>query len=189
MPSLKEITWSLYGCYKLALRDKDALSFFNFSASGFWSSFAAMVLGLLVTILQKSLEYKIAHTNVGLIQFVALIVSALAVSWIFYLIAVSIISKYMGFSQHIGGFIIVYNWSQLALTGIWVILSILTLGLFGPTALGIIGLLFIGLSYTYLWYILVVTLKVSPMVAVGLSVLEFAISVLIQQTAINAFLA
>ena len=188
MPNLKEITWSLYGCYKLAIRDKDALSFFNFSASGFWASFSAVFLALFLTAIQELMKSRYFPDDTDVFQFIILIVLAITVSWIFYLAAVGLVSKYMGFSQNYSAFIIVYNWSQLAVIAAWFILSVLTLGLLGPDALKFVGLLFIGLTYTYLWYILVATLKVSALTAIALTIMEFSISIFIQQTVLQMFL-
>jgi len=186
MASINEITWSIYGCYRLALKDKNALSLFNLSSTGFWTSFSAILLGLIVTLLQKGIEFNLASTNVSFFQFITLFGVAIVISWSCYLLAVGIVSKYMGFSAQFSTFVIVYNWSQLAIISIWFLFSILVMGLIGPQAVTLLGLVFIAASYLYLWYIIVVTLQVSSMLAIALTFMEFLIAIFIQQALLSA---
>ena len=185
MASINEITWSVYGCYRLALKDKDALSLFNLTASGFWTSFSAMFLSLLIILLQKSIEFKFSVTDASYFQFILLFGLAVIISWNCYLVVMAVLSKYMDFSAKFSTFVIVYNWSQLAIIAIWFLLSIIVTGLLGPMAVGIIGLLFIGVSYLYLWYILVITLQITSTVAVALAFMEFIIAILIHQSILD----
>ena len=42
--SLKDITQSLYGAFRLAKGDKTGLSYFNTTYTAFWKSFYALIL-------------------------------------------------------------------------------------------------------------------------------------------------
>lgn len=181
MASIREITGSIYGCYRLALKDNDALSQFNLTASGFWTSFSAMFLSLIVILLQKSIEFKLVAADVDYMQFIFLFGLAVIISWTCYLVAMGVLSKYLDFSEKFSTFAIVYNWSQLAIIAVWFVLAIIVTGILGPVAAGVIGLFFIGASYLYLWHILVVTLQMTSVVAAAMSFLEFLIAILIHQ--------
>ncbi len=188
MGILNEIVSSVYGCYKLAIRDKSALSYFNMSAGGFWSSFTAVLLSLLITILHRGLELRFLPDEVDGFSYTIAIGVAIITSWLLYLATTAVLSKYFGFSNQFGGFVIAYNWSQFTLIAIQLVLSIFTMGLFGPSLATIIGLLFVGLSYVYLWYILKETLQVTGSVAVALAFMEFLIALLVQKTALDLIL-
>ena len=44
MPSLQEITASIYGAWRLALLDRSGMNWFNHSIEGFWRSFFVALL-------------------------------------------------------------------------------------------------------------------------------------------------
>ena len=180
-----EIMWSLFGCYRLALKDKNALSYFNQSEKGFWGSFTAILIALPILGIQHGLEHKLTGTSVSLLGFIALFLGATVVAWSLYLTIIGIASKLLNLSHKFGLFVIVYNWAQLALILVWLPFFILTFGLMGPESVGMIGLLFVGISYVFLWYILVSTLEIPGPVAAGLTFVEFVISVFAQQITLN----
>ncbi|MCF8467359.1 MAG: hypothetical protein K9G33_08160 [Sneathiella sp.] len=180
MVSIKEITWSLYGNYLIARRDKDALHYFNISEAGFYSSFTAMVLAIPFFAFENGLDYKTIATETALIPFLLLLCLALWVSWGAFLFVMGILSKFMGFADKISVFVIVYNWSQLALIALWMPISIISGGLLPAGIASGINLLFIAASYVYLWQILRVTLNLTGTTAAGLAFLEFLVAVLTQ---------
>ena len=180
MVSIKEISWSLYGAYLIARRDKDALNYFNISEAGFYSSFAAMPLAIPFFAFENGLDYKTIATGTALVPFLILLCLALWVSWSAFLIFMGIFAKFLGFSNKFSVFVIVYNWAQLALIALWMPISVISSGLLPAGIASAINLLFIGASYVYLWQILRTTLNVSGTMAAGFSFLEFLIAVLTQ---------
>jgi|GEM_PF-1824859 len=185
MANLIEILWSLFGCYRLALKDKNALSYFNLSEKGFWGSFTAILIALPILGIQHGLEYKLAGTSISFFSFIALFLGATVVAWSLYLTIIGIATKFLNLSHKFGLFVIVYNWAQLALILVWLPFFILTFGLMGAESVGMFGLLFIGISYVFLWYVLVSTLEIPGPVAAGLTFIEFVISVIAQQMTLS----
>ncbi len=180
MVSLKEITWSLYGAYRLARKDSDALQFFNISASGFYTSFAAIILALPFFVVENAIDYRLIETETSIIPFLIILCIALAVNWLAFLAVMAVFAKYLDFSDRFSIFVIVYNWAQLAIIIVWMPLSVLSTGLAGGDLNSVISLLFLGASYVYLWYIIRVTLQVSGPAALGFAFLEFIIAILTQ---------
>lgn len=180
MVSIKEITSSLYGAYRLARLDPDALQYFNISASGFYRSFAAVFLALPFFLIENAIDYKKFETATSFTPFLIVLGIALAVSWMCYLIAAGFFARLLDFFQHFTVFVIVYNWSQLGIIIIWLPLSVLSTGLLDVGLSSIISLLFIAATYVYLWRILRITLGVSGVLAVGFAFLEFMIAILTQ---------
>ncbi|MEH6527287.1 MAG: hypothetical protein V7723_14540 [Sneathiella sp.] len=180
MVSIKEIISSLYGTYRLARLDPDALQYFNISASGFYRSFAAVVIALPFFLIENAIDYKKFETATSFTPFLIVLGIALAVSWMCYLIAAGFFARLLDFSQQFTVFVIVYNWSQLALIFIWLPLSVLSTGLLNAGLSAIISILFIAATYVYLWRILRITLGISGLLAVGFAFLEFMIAILTQ---------
>lgn len=180
MVSIKEIISSLYGTYRLARLDPDALQYFNISASGFYRSFAAVLIALPFFLIENAIDYKKFETATSFTPFLIVLGIALAVSWMCYLIAAGFFARLLDFSQQFTVFVIVYNWSQLALIIIWLPLSVLSTGLLNAGLSAIISILFIAATYVYLWRILRITLGISGLLAVGFAFLEFMIAILTQ---------
>jgi len=180
MVSIKEITSSLYGAYRLARLDPDALQYFNISASGFYRSFAAVFLALPFFLIENAIDYKKFETATSFAPFLIVLGIALTVSWMCYLIAAGFLARLLDIFQHFTVFVIVYNWSQLGIIIIWLPLSVLSTGLLDGGLSSIISLLFIAATYVYLWRILRITLGISGLLAVGFAFLEFIIAILTQ---------
>jgi hypothetical protein len=186
MTSIAEIQSSIKGCISLAKGEENALKYFNLSSGGFWSSFIAVVLGLLIAALQAYLEIYIFNKSdipavPGLkdepLEFSVLPIVIMLVSWLSYLCAVFFISRSAGFTDKFWTFVIVYNWSQLTIIGIWFVLSVFILGTVGIQFFSLAFFLYLIASYFYLWYMTLRTLETSALMAVGIISIEFLITV------------
>jgi len=182
MTNLKEISSSLYGVYHLAKRDQNALNYFNLSTAGFFSSFAAMLIAIPFFSIENAIDYAALPIEISLIPFLAIINIALLVNWAIYLLTIGILAKYLDFGPNFSVFAIVYNWSQLAIMILWFPISIILTGLLGVENTGLFQLLFMLATYVYLWYVLRVTLAVSGSLALGLTFLEFLLTLITQFT-------
>lgn len=181
MASFSEILWSLFGCYRLALRDENALSYFNLSEKGFWSSFTAILLAIPILCIQNSLSHTFADPSVGLLPFLVLYIITMVITWMIYLTCIGVASKFLNVSDNFGVFVITYNWAQLALMTIWLPFFILALGLMGVGITSMLGLIFVGISYVFLWIVIKTSLKIPGPTAAALAFLEFILSLTAQQ--------
>ena len=182
MTSWKEISSSLYGVYQLAKRDQNALGHFNISAAGFFSSFAAMLFAIPFFSIENSIDYAALPIEISLIPFLVIINVALLINWAVYLLTIGVLAKYLDYAPNFSVFAIVYNWSQLAIMILWFPISIILTGLLGAENTGLFQLLFMLATYVYLWYVLRVTLAVSGSLALGLTFLEFLLTLIAQFT-------
>ncbi len=187
MASLTEIIWSLFGCYRLAIRDRNALSYFSLSDAGLGASFSAMLLAIPALVLTNILELDIIQTDLDLLPYLFINAIAYLMSWTAYLVFIGLVDQYFIKTIRFGIFVIVYNWTQFTLSLVWLPICILTLGLMGPEATGIFGLIFLGLGYVYLWYVLVSTLTIPGPTAAMLAFAEFVIALSIHRTALEIF--
>ncbi|MBL4907921.1 MAG: hypothetical protein JKX94_10760 [Sneathiella sp.] len=181
MARFPEILWSLFGCYRLALRDEKALSYFNLSEKGFWSSFTAILVAIPILCVQNLLGYNFSATGISLLPFLLLYIVTMVITWGLYLAAIGFASKYLNVSDKFSVFVIVYNWAQVALMALWLPFFILTLGLLGPEITSVFGLLFVVISYVFLWFVLKATLEIPGPTAAALAFLEFIFSLTAQQ--------
>ncbi|TNE33284.1 MAG: hypothetical protein EP348_13225 [Alphaproteobacteria bacterium] len=182
MVSLKEISWSLFGIYRIVRQDRFALDYFNLSASGFYNSFWALLLALPVFIIDNAIDYHFLSDLVSLPEFLLLLTLELYISFGIFIVTIAALARVFGYSDRFSIFIIVYNWLQLAVFLLWLPVSILTNGLLPPGAGNLVSLLFIGASYVLLWQIFRLTLNFSSGQALGFSFLEFLIAYMTQLT-------
>ncbi|WP_169567288.1 hypothetical protein [Sneathiella limimaris] len=188
MSLLQELSNSIIGCYRIAKRDPDALSWFNISAGGFWTSFAALVLSIPVYLIHS---YIIFSVSPDIIQQTNMNVELTArefsiwpsfkpiIAWLAYLAVVLIVSKSADFANRYGTFVIVYNWSQFLINLLSLLLFILLYGLVGASLLTVAYFAFLCLAYFFLFMVISRTLAVNTGIAIGLVVLEFILSTVI----------
>jgi len=180
MPNLIEIVWSLYGCCRIALRDNNALGYFNLSASGFWASFGAMLLIVPVLFVEGYLDYKAMVPKIEFSSFIFIKFIIVSLAWFGYLALVGLLDSYVFKTGKFGIFTIVFNWAYLAINLFWIPFYILILGLMGPEATALFSLMYIGLSYVFLWFVITETLKISGGIAGLLAFGKFILVILIQ---------
>jgi hypothetical protein len=185
MINLPEIKNALLGCYRLVLRDQNALSYFNNSADGVWRSFTAIIIAVFINIVLKFLAFGfLFKTPPGPVDTILFSVS-ICISWGLYLYGIWLICKILDKSNLYSGFFIVYNWSQAAVFGFWLLLSVILTGWLGYEAAYNLELFYAGASYIYLWYILVRTLNVSGQLAAALAFSEFLLNISVNVAALS----
>ena len=141
-----------------------------------------MLLAVPLFVFENAVDYKSIGTETSLVSFLILLCFALWISWGAYLAVMAILARFMGFSDRYSVFVIVYNWVQLALIIVWFPLSIIANGILPAELASGINLVFIIITYAYLWYIIRITLNVAGGMAVGFAFIEFLVVILIQAT-------
>lgn len=180
MPSIQEITASIYGSWRLALIDRRGMSWFNHSIEGFWRSFfVALLLAPLAAIMVGyQLGHAAPHIDGG--RLIAIEIVSYALGWIVYPVAALFACRLMGLSDHYVSYIIVYNWSHVipavvALPiGIAALLGLLSLG-----SAGTILLIVTVAVLAYRWFIARVALGADGLTAAALVALELLLELLV----------
>lgn len=180
MPNLIEIVWSLYGCYRIALRDNNALVYFNLSASGFWSSFGTILLYVPILFVTGLIAHTANNSSIDFSSYIFTSYLISVLSWLSFLGLVAFLDSRVFKTRKSGTFAIVYNWSQLAVSILWLPFLVLFLGLMGPQATTLFFLIYLGLSYVFLWFVITETLKISGGIAGLLAFSEFMITTIIK---------
>lgn len=116
MPPRSEIEQSIYGVWRIVLRDPDAPRYFNVTADGFWRSFFAAAIVAPLYLLQILLAQDLIAADVNALGFgVYLFVQALVFvfTWIGFVVLMVPATRLLNLEASYAGFIIVWNWSQV----------------------------------------------------------------------------
>ncbi|MEO0962677.1 MAG: hypothetical protein AAFY01_09655 [Pseudomonadota bacterium] len=188
MPSLSEALRAIEGSVAIARRDPDASRFFDLSADAFWRSFGAVIFLVPLYFIVSAAETRMLFEMRDQIDgtppgYSVLLISNLAtlgIEWFAYPIAILFIAPLFSVGQRVSPYIIVYNWSSLAISLVMVPNFVLyLLGIF-PIAMAV--LVNFGLVLAVVWYRFLLAREVlgAPIgTAIGFVALDVVLSLFI----------
>lgn len=181
MPSYREIAYGIYGAWRLARLDQDAMRYFDCTIEGFWKSFFAAVIVLPGFVIIMVFELNQLEVGAGVVRLVLVLACVYVLSWVAYPVIVHSICEAIGKRDAFIGFIVAFNWANVIQMAIW----LPTIGLIGagllPRELGwLLHGIMLFLILGYAWFIAHTALGVTPMGAVGFVALDFIIGRIIQ---------
>jgi len=184
MPTLREMAYSLFGAYRLALMDASGLDYFDRSSAGALRSFFAAVVVLPAYVLLVLLRLGDDEITAPLPTLLLIEGIAYVISWTAYALIMDEMSRFLDRGDRYPAFLSAYNWS-----------SVLQMGVYLPAiALSESGLLPAGVGETvvfaatlivlgYQWFITQVALDLPGFTAAGLVMLDLILSVFISGAA------
>jgi hypothetical protein len=183
MPLSQEIYQSIYGAWRIARFDPDAMRYFNLSLQGFWRSFIAALLLAPLSLITKLVNdsgvnaERLPDGAAGNI-YVWLIVWTL--SWALFPIIMVPLARLLDLAGTYVSFIIAWNWSQVLIAGVVYPLSILRdLGALGD-AFGGTLMIMAWLSVSFYAYLVTrVSLQSNLPTAIGIVIMEILLSLLV----------
>ncbi len=191
MLRVNEIVASLKGAFALAVGQASGLARFEQSFEAFWRSFAAIFLVAPLYLMHVLAEHRIILTaddfdpatfSAGLYFSVKAFV--LIIDWFAFPILMVFLARLLRLTAGYGLYITVFNWGTVlivaALTPPFIGWS---LGYISDFAANIMSLGILMIVLRYRWFIARVALEASPLVATGLVLAEFLLSLLITQSA------
>ncbi len=125
MPTRREVAQALYGAWRLAHLDRQALGYFDLSHDGVWRSFWAAAIcypGFFVLLLLRVDSSTVAQS--GFLHILIVETIGYVVAWTAFPLLV------LGFCRRIGrfeqgfDFVAAYNWSQVLQTALLVIVAL-----------------------------------------------------------------
>lgn len=175
-----EVLISLYGAWRLFIRDPRGIEWFDDSIDGYWKSFfcALIILpGYIVWLVYMSGE---TLQDVNLLRILSVETIGYVIGWVAWPLLMAYIAPAIDRDDYYIRYIVAYNWSA----GIQIALYVLVIALIVVaqipqgfaafiTVAALIAILF------YRWFILRVGLEVSPRGAIGLVIGEFLLGQLI----------
>ncbi|MCP4383894.1 MAG: hypothetical protein GY798_21220, partial [Hyphomicrobiales bacterium] len=167
------------GAWALFLDRPDALRHFDFSVEGFWRSFRAIVLVIPVYLIIV-LSQPATEANTAPSAMVVDVVLRLALDWVTLPIVLALAARPLGLEARYGAFVVARNWgSVLATAPLGVIGALVLVGLLGSEIANLLTIITVLVMLRYMYLIARRTLNVGPGGAVGIVVLDFAISLTI----------
>jgi hypothetical protein len=181
-----EIARSLTGAWELFLDRPGAMRRFDVSVEGFWRSFRAIVLVIPAYVVTTLAERIITSNAVvttedpGDVLFFIDGAIGLALDWITLPIVLALAARPLGIAGRYGAFIIARNWgSVLAVVPFAVVSLLVVLGLAGADIANFLMLAALIVVLRYNFLIARRALDVGTSFAVGIVILDLAISLMI----------
>jgi hypothetical protein len=163
VPPWIEVQLALGGALRLAVGDRRGLGFFDTSLDGFWRSFRAATLCfplylILVAFRVSSLQWERSGVPVALIVETV----GYVISWVAFPLLILPLARLLGRENRFLPFMVVYNWSQIPQTGLFVLVALdAASGLLTPGSVAFARLAATVAVLVYEWYIARVTLAVT----------------------------
>lgn len=163
VPPLIEVQLALGGALRLAVGDRRGLGFFDTSLDGFWRSFrAAAICFPLYLILVAFRVSAVQWERSGIPAVVIVEAISYVISWVAFPLLILPLARLLGRENRFLAFMVVYNWSQIPQTALFVIVAIDgASGLLTPGSAAFARLVAAVAVLVYEWYIARVALAVT----------------------------
>jgi len=178
-----EVVRSLAGAWRLFLDRPDAMRFFDISLDGFWRSFAAVILVLPSYALTALAEYQVVLSDMvpddGFSDAAFSInkVVALGLEWLALPLVLALLAQPLGITRTYVGFIVARNWcSVIAVLPFGAVSLLFVLGMFGMDVANFLWLAAVIVVLRYNFLIARRALNVGTAFAIGIVILDLALS-------------
>ena len=163
VPPWTEVQLAVGGALRLACGDRRGLGFFDTSIDGFWRSFrAALICYPLYLALLSFRVPGASWTQSGVPTILIVETIAFVISWTAFPLLILPLARLLGREDRFLAFIVVYNWSQIPQTVLFVLVGLDgATGLLAPSAAGFAQLVAAIAVLVYEWYIARVALLVT----------------------------
>ncbi|MBL4721797.1 MAG: hypothetical protein JKY20_11800 [Alphaproteobacteria bacterium] len=139
MITKQEVLLSLYGVWRLLLRDPKGMDWLDDSEDGFWKSFLCAVLVFPGFVLLLAFSPTPFYEDAGVIRIFIVESSSYVIGWVAWPLLVSYAAKAFDREEKFIRYIVAYNWSAAIQIGVYVIILLLRSS--GAVPEGFIGLL------------------------------------------------
>ncbi len=182
IPSPLEITYGLFGAWRLARLDVTGMEVFDRSVAGFWKSFFAAVLVAPAYLLMVLLELSEMAVTAGPLRIFIVQSLVYVIVWLAYPLIMYYLAEQIGRAEKYIGFIVALNWAAvIQMLAFLPIIFFNTVELLPQTALGLLTLaIFLAILF-YQGFITRTALGVSGPAAGALVVFAFILQHVIEQ--------
>ncbi len=178
LPSAQEFARGIYGAWRLALLDRDALRWFDRSPHGVWRSFWAAALAYPGFLVATSLHLLTSDSERSLPAALLIESIAYVFFWAAFLLAVIPFCRWLRRDAQCLDFVIAYNWSQVLQTGLWLIVELVSATRLLPDgAVVLLGLIALVLSLGYEWFIARVAIAAGNAAAFTVVLFDFVLTI------------
>jgi hypothetical protein len=181
MITAREITYGVYGAWRLAHLDPSGMQHLDTSPAGFWRSFwaAAVIAPAYALIVFLRIAERQASGVTPRILLIEII--AYAIGWTAFPLASWYLLSALGKAERYFGYIVAYNWSNTLQICVYVPLTLLErTGALPPVLIGILGMAAVAAILYYQFFIARTALQVDAPIAAGLVFMDVMIAILLQ---------
>ena len=180
-----EVLLSLYGAWRLFLRDPRGIEWLDDSVEGYWKSFFCAVVVLPAFVIWISMRNS-GLEGVGFIRIVTVEGIEYVIQWVSWPLIMAYIAPAIGRDDKYISYIVAFNWSAGVYVCIYlIVIGIKLTGIVSGGGLALIGLVAVIAILTYHWYVARVALEVSGGVAAALVAGEFLLAHMIDAVGQN----
>ncbi|CCQ72210.1 hypothetical protein [Magnetospira sp. QH-2] len=178
MSAPANISYGLYGAWRLAHGDRDGLNWLDDSLHGFWHSFRAAILVAPLYIVYVLLLAQ--ETEAPFLGFLVLEAEAYVISWVLFPLVMYHMTGILGCRHHYLRHIVAYNWAQVLQNALYLPIVILAgFGILPADLAAMLSLIALGIVLFYSGFIAYAALEVPLTTAVGVVILDLVLSVVI----------
>jgi len=187
MPRGTELWQALYGAWRFARLDRNALHYFDLSHRGTWRSFWAAAYCYPLFLLDRWLTLpaeNAASTGLGHIFLVESI--GYVIGWAAFPLAALALCRWLGREEQGFDFITAYNWSIILQIALFVLVGLVSLILPDSTASALQRLTLIA-ALIYEWFIALVAIGGGAWIAGLVVILDITLGLVIQLTVLGLY--
>jgi hypothetical protein len=181
MLSLRDVSFGLYGAWRLARRDPQAMVWFDRSVAGVVRSFWAAAVCYPGVVIPVLLQASPSDFQSGAVYRVLLIETlANIIAWCAFPLAALPLCRWVASEERALGFIAAYNWAQVPQTVLMLLIGAAAAFNFAPDyAVAFVVIVAYLACFTYEWFIARIALDAGRQVATVLVLLDLVLSLIV----------
>ena len=165
----QEITSSIYGAWRLVLRDADGMRWFNLSVEGFWRSFVAALLILPVALLLARVPVPGQGSDVE--RDLSIVIGLYLVEWVGRAVLLLALSVVLGRADRYAATVIAWNWVAVPEFGLFAAATVLSF--VAPPLTPFFFVIALGVKFAIDYFVTRTALDVGAGLAFGIVVVIF----------------
>ena len=179
MISVPQLANGLYGTWLVLKFDVRGWEYFETSLQGFWASFIAALILAPFHFVHTIADFGSERTDLTFLPYLIVEVLSYVLSWTLFPFAMLYASEFLGRTPRYFWHIVPYNWIRLPIEGpLYLFLLMSDFGIISMEGVAFINLLGLAALIIYDTFIAGVGLKIATGTAMGLVVLDIALSLI-----------
>ncbi len=178
MSPLHETLAGLYGAWRLARADRGGMGYFNNTHEGFWRSFISALIVLPIYAVLLILRYRTEHLTVAPLRYTALEMVSYVIAWFVFPLIMFYLVQAIERERQFIDFVVAYNWASVWQNFLYLPVSMVgEMGVLPDEWQRALELAALVLVFAYTFYVTKVALRIGNLVAAGIVVVDFLVSV------------
>ena len=179
MITAREVSYGLFGAWRLAHLDPRGMQYFDTTIEGFWRSFWAAAIAAPAFALMVALKLSVRTFEVDLLRFVMVEAIGYVILWTAFPLAAWYLLLALGRANRYPGYIVAYNWATVLQFVVTLPIAALIAANGLPTPItAFLRLAILAALLYYQYFVARTALEVDMPIAAGLVLTDLVLSVL-----------